>query len=68
VPAEKAERSPNRAADFAEHGKVLNLRRDSKRRAAVIFLALAQNKFINCLRFNEAEGNFRTTLRRYADK
>ncbi len=61
-------RSPNQAADFAERGKVLNLCRESKYRAAVIFLEIAQNKFINRLRLSAAGMNFRTTDRRYADK
>jgi hypothetical protein len=61
-------RPPNQALDFAEQGKVLNLCTDSKRRAAVIFLTTAQNKFINYLRLGEAEWNFRTTNRHYADK
>jgi hypothetical protein len=51
-------RSQNRAADFVGRGKGLNLRRDSKRRSAVIFLLIAQNKFINCLRLSEAGRNF----------
>jgi hypothetical protein len=68
VPAKTTSRPPNQAADFAWSGKVLNLRRDSKRRSAVIFLAIAQNKFINCLRSNAGIANFRTTNRRYADK
>jgi hypothetical protein len=67
-PGKSTSRSQNRAADFVERGKVLNLRRDSKHRGDVIFLAIAQNKFINCLRLSEAEWNFRTTDRRYADK
>jgi hypothetical protein len=53
---------------FARSGKVLNLRRDSKRRSAVTFLAIAQNKFINRLRLSRAERSFRTGEDRYADK
>jgi hypothetical protein len=68
VPAKTTWRSPNRPANFSQSRKVLNLCTDSKCRAAVIFLTIAQNKFINCLRLNKAEGNFRTTGRRYADK
>jgi hypothetical protein len=68
VPAKTTSRPRKQAAAFAQSGKVLNLCIDSKRRAAVIFLAIAQNKFTNCLRLNEAEGNFRTTRRHYADK
>ena len=61
-------RSPKPAADFMEHGKVLNLCIDSKRRSAVTFSTTAQNKFIICLRSSEADRNFRTTCRHYADK
>jgi hypothetical protein len=61
-------RSPNQAAGFVKRDKVLNLCRDSKRRTAVTFLTAAQNKFINRLRLGEAEANFRTTDRHYADK
>jgi hypothetical protein len=68
LPAKTTWRWRKQAAAFAQSGKVLNLCTDSKRRAAVIFLAIAQNKFTNCLRLNEAEGNFRTTPRHYADK
>jgi hypothetical protein len=68
VPAKTTSRPPNQAAGFAASGKVLNLRIDSKCRTAVIFLTTAQNKFINCLRSNGADGNFRTTNRHYADK
>jgi hypothetical protein len=68
VPAKTASRPPNQAARFAESGKVLKLRTDSKRRTAVTFLTIAQNKFIICLCLSEAETNFRTTDRRYADK
>jgi hypothetical protein len=56
------------AAFFARRAKVLNLRADSKCGAAVIFLAIAQNKFINRLRLSEAERNFQTGGGRYADK
>jgi hypothetical protein len=56
------------AAFFAWSAKVLNLRADSKYAAAVTFLAVAQNKFINRLRSSKAERNFRTGGRRYADK
>jgi hypothetical protein len=68
VPVKSTPRSPNQAAGFAEGGKVLNLRRDSKCRSAVILRTVVQNKFINRLRLIEAEGNFQTTNRRYADK
>jgi hypothetical protein len=68
VPAKTTWRSPTPPTTFLQSRKVLNLCADSKRRGAVIFLAVAQNKFINCLRSNEAEANFRTTDRRYADK
>jgi hypothetical protein len=68
VPAKTTSRPPNQAAGFEASGKVLNLRIDSKCRTAVIFPAPAQNKFINCLRSNGADGNFRTTNRHYADK
>ena len=61
-------RSPKPAAEFMEHGKVLNLCIDSKRRSAVTFSTTAQNKFIICLRWSEADRNFRTTCRHYADK
>jgi hypothetical protein len=53
---------------FAQSSKVLNLCTDSKCRAAVTFLAIAQNKFIKCLLWRAAERNFRTTAPRYADK
>jgi hypothetical protein len=61
-------RSPNQPAPLVQRRKVLNLCADSKRRDAVIFRAIAQNKFINCLRSNETEAIFPTTVRRYADK
>jgi hypothetical protein len=53
---------------LAQSGKVLNLCTDSKCRAVVIFRTIAQNKFIKYLRWCAAEGNFRTTAARYADK
>jgi len=56
------------AAAFASCGKVLNLRADSKCHAADKFPPVAQNKFINYLRLNAAELDFRTTDLRYADK
>jgi hypothetical protein len=34
----------------------------------VTFLTAVQNKFIDCLHSNEAETNFPTAARRYADK
>jgi hypothetical protein len=68
TPRKIAWRLQNQAADFSECGKVLNLCRDSKCHGAVIFRALAQNKFINCLRLSEAGRIFPTTGRRYADK
>jgi hypothetical protein len=67
-PAKSTLRSPNQAAAFARSGKVLNLRIDSKCRSAVVIAMVAENKFINCLRFSGAETNFRTTDRHYADK
>jgi hypothetical protein len=60
--------SPNRATSFVQSRKVLNLCGDSKQKGGVTFSARAQNKFINCLRWGAAAANFRTTLRRYADK
>jgi hypothetical protein len=68
LPAKLTWRSPNQAAAWARNGKVLNLRTDSKCASAVIFPAIAQNKFTNRLRLSAAELNFRTTDRRYADK
>jgi hypothetical protein len=56
------------APAFAACSKGLNLRRDSICGGAVIFLSIAQNKFTNCLRWSEAEWNFRATERRYDDK
>jgi hypothetical protein len=67
-PAKTTSRSPNQAVDFTASGKVLNLRGDSKYRAAVTILAIAQNKFINSLRSTTGIANFRTTHRHYADK
>jgi hypothetical protein len=60
--------TPIRPAGLLQGRKVLNLCEDSKRSRTVTFLARVQNKFINCLRGNEAEANFPTTCRRYADK
>ena len=68
VPTKTALRPQNQAAHFADCGKVLKLRTDSKRETAVTFLTIAQNKFINRLRLNAADRNFRTSGRRYADK
>jgi hypothetical protein len=68
VPSKSTSRSQNQAMAFAPSGKVLKLRGDSKCRAAVIFLTIAQNIFTNRLRLSEAARNFRTTDRRYADK
>jgi hypothetical protein len=68
VPAKTTSHWQIRARDFAASSKGLNLRRDSICGAAVTLLAIAQNKFINCLRSSGAELNFRTTERRYADK
>jgi hypothetical protein len=68
LPAKTTWRSPNQLAAFVQSRKVLNLCADSKRRHAVIFRGVAQNKFINCLRLNEAEAIFPTTGRHYADK
>jgi hypothetical protein len=48
-PAKTASRPQNQAARFAESGKLLNLRTDSKCRAAVTFLTIAQNRFVICL-------------------
>jgi hypothetical protein len=67
-PVKTTSRSQNQAAGFVGLGKGLNLRRDSKHRSAVIILMIAQNKFINCLRLNEAGRIFRTADRHYADK
>jgi hypothetical protein len=68
VPPKTTSHLQNRAAALARSGKVLNLRVDSKRARAVIFRAIAQNKFINRLRLSATEINFRTTDRHYADK
>jgi hypothetical protein len=59
---------PKWASAFAQSGNVMNLRADSKCGSDVTFLMAAQNKFINCLRLNEAGMIFRTAGRRYADK
>jgi hypothetical protein len=67
-PGKTSSRARKQAAQFAEGGNVLNLRGESKRRRAVTFLAIAQNKFTNRLSSSEADMNFRTTLRCYADK
>ena len=48
APRKTSSRSRNQAADFAKHGKVLNLCMDSERRTAVTFSTSAQNKYINC--------------------
>jgi hypothetical protein len=68
VPGRSTSHSQKSAAAFASSGKVLNLRADSKCHAADKFPTIAQNKFINYLRLNAAELNFRTTDLRYADK
>jgi hypothetical protein len=68
APGKTSSHSRNQAAEFVACGKRLNLRRDSKHPGAVIFHAIAQNKFTNSLRLSEANRNFRTTLRHYADK
>ena len=68
LPAKTTWRFACLRAIFVQSRKVLNLCEDSKRRGAVTFLTTAQNKFINCLRWGEAEVNFQTTRRRYADK
>jgi hypothetical protein len=68
VPGKSTSHPQKPAAAFASSGKVLNLRADSKCHAADKFPAIAQNKFTNCLRLNEAESDFRTTDLRYADK
>src|ERR1035438_5428547 len=68
APGKTSSHSRNQAAEFVACGKRLNLRRDSKHQAAVIFLAIAQNKFINCLRLSEANRNFRTTLRHRSEE
>jgi len=47
APRKTSSRSRNQAADFAKHGKVLNLCMDSKRGTTVTFSTSAQNKFIN---------------------
>jgi hypothetical protein len=41
---------------------------ESKRRAAVIIPAIAQNKFINRLRLIAAQKRFQSARTRYADK
>jgi hypothetical protein len=68
LPSKSTRRWQNQAAAFAQGSKVLNLRTDSKCRSAVIFLTIAQNKFINCLRWSGAAMHFQTTDHRYADK
>jgi hypothetical protein len=68
LPAKLTWCSTNQAVDLARNGNVLNLRTDSKCASAVIFPAIAQNKFINRLRLSAAELNFRTSDHRYADK
>jgi hypothetical protein len=68
LPAKSSWRRQNQAAAFAQGGKVLNLCTDSKWRSAVTFLTIAQNKFINCLRWSGAAMHFQTTAHHYADK
>jgi hypothetical protein len=68
MPAKTTSRPQNQAANFVGRGKRLNLRADSNPSSAVTFLTIAQNKFINRLRLNVANSNFRTTVRHYADK
>jgi hypothetical protein len=68
VPAKSTSHSQNQAMAPMRGGKVLNLYEDSKCRTAVIFLAVAQNKFTNCLRSSRSKMDFQTTDRRYADK
>jgi hypothetical protein len=68
VPPKTGWSASTRIMAFLQGRKVLNLCEDSKRSGTVTFLARAQNKFIKCLRSNEAEANFPTTCRRYADK
>jgi hypothetical protein len=68
VSGKSTSHSQKPAAAFASSGKVLNLRTDSKCHTADKFPAIAQNKFINRLRLNAAESDFRTTDLRYADK
>jgi hypothetical protein len=48
--------------------KVLNLRMESRRRAAVTIHMAAQNKFINRLRLIAAQKRFQSAGCRYADK
>jgi hypothetical protein len=48
--------------------KVLNLRAESRRRAAVTIHVAAQNKFINRLRLIAAQKRFQSAGCRYADK
>jgi hypothetical protein len=68
VPGKSTSPLPKWAGAFAQSGNVMNLRVDSKCGSAVIFLMVAQNKFINCLRLNKVGMIFRTAARRYADK
>jgi hypothetical protein len=68
VPGKSTSHLQKSAAAFALCGKVLNLRADSKCHVADKLSTIAQNKFINYLRLNAAELNFRTTDLRYADK
>ena len=68
MPGKSTQALPEPASAFAQSGNVMNLRTDSKWHGAVIFLMVAQNKFINRLRLSEAGMIFRTAGRRYADK
>jgi hypothetical protein len=53
---------------FDSRDKVLNLRGESKRPAAVTIGAVAQNKFIIRLRMSVAQNHFQSAAPRYADK
>jgi hypothetical protein len=59
LPVKTTSRLKKQAAFFAWSAKALNLRADSKYGAAVIFLAVAKNRFINRLRLSRAKRNFR---------
>jgi hypothetical protein len=54
MPVKSTSHSQKRAASLVRNGKVLNLCAESKRRTAVTILAIAENKFINCLRLSRA--------------
>jgi hypothetical protein len=68
VPAKSTPPSQNRAMISTHRGNALNLRGNSKRKSAVTFRTIAQNKFINRLRLSRAGWTFPTRHSRYADK